>query len=870
MHSSFTAAVLLLGAAGACAHAQPPAADSSQPVPFVIRWDDAAKQTATDMSGLDASPAGRNGYIVVKNGHFTESKTGRRIRFLGVNFTFEADFPEHADADKVAAHLAKLGINIVRIHHEDWNRSPLWDKTAKGRTKFDPAGLDRLDYLVAQLKRNGIYVDLNLHVSRTFSADDGFAASVNEIPLNYDKRIDNIDRRMIELQKQFASAYLTHVNPYTGLSYANDPAVALIEINNENSLASAPADGFGYFSLLPEPFRSEVIKDWNNFLAAKYGSDQRLRAAWTLAPAAEPQGPADVLNSSVAWHVEDRVGDVKLSRLTSGTATAMPDVEAVNPTASSPNWYKQLHASGIDLADGKLYTVSLRAKADKPVQVPLQIRDDQPDWHNVGLDTVMNVGDTWQPYQFTFQASRPEPHHTRLSFVIGGNQATIYLADVRLSQTANYDPLNPGESLEARNIGLPTTMTTAQRADWRQFLATSETAYAAEMRHYLRDALRVHAQIIDSQMSYGELVSFQREAGSDYADNHAYWQHPTFPRKDWDQADWVIRNTPMTDSLASGEGGELARLASFRVAGKPYTVSEYNHPAPSEFQEEMMPEISSFAALQDWDGVFVFDFGSYGASRDNDRIQGFFAMQGNPAIEAFMPAAALLFRGGEVSSLPSETTIHLPPSAPFSNSDIKTEWARAGGGKAPDLFSQRVQTIVDSTARSSTLSSSRSPGAAPVVTVSGAPGQSSFIVADSNAVAATGYLGGRQLKSSGIELTFPSFGNGFASMTLTPVDGLPIRTSRRLLLTIMGKASNVDMGWNEDHTSVEQEWGRGPAQAEAIPATMVLENSVVRHVWALSPTGARVKEAPSTLSGGRLEARLGPSCGTVWYEISAN
>lgn len=105
------------------------------------------------MSSLNTCPAGANGYIIAKNGHFYEQKTGRRIRFIGTNFAFGADFPGHEDAETIAAHLAKLGVNIVRIHHEDINDSMLWDKSAPGHTKLNPVALDRLDYLIAQLKK---------------------------------------------------------------------------------------------------------------------------------------------------------------------------------------------------------------------------------------------------------------------------------------------------------------------------------------------------------------------------------------------------------------------------------------------------------------------------------------------------------------------------------------------------------------------------------------------------------------------------------------------------------------------------------------------------------------------------------------------
>ena len=91
----------------------------------------------------------------------------------------------------------------------------------------------------------------------------------------------------------------------------------------------------------------------------------------------------------------------------------------------------------------------------------------------------------------------------------------------------------------------------------------------------------------------------------DFVDAHAYWEHPQFPRRQWDMTDWEIPNTPMVDDPA---GATLWGLAATRVAGKPFTVTEYNHPAPNDWQAECMPMIATYAALQDWDGVFLFDY----------------------------------------------------------------------------------------------------------------------------------------------------------------------------------------------------------------------------------------------------------------------
>ncbi|MBI5281163.1 MAG: hypothetical protein HY858_05720 [Candidatus Solibacter usitatus] len=216
--------LLLLGVLGLPAFAQW--------APFEMIWN-VEGSTAADVSFLLDAPAGRAGFVAARNGHLYTGD-GKRLRLWGVNFSFAASFPPKELAPAVAAHLARFGVNCVRIHHHDW-RSPrgLIDSAYSDSRHLHAGNLDRLDFLVAELKKRGIYVDLNLNVARAFQEADGVKDASET---GYAKALTLFDPRMIELQREFATAYLTHRNPYTGNEYRNEPAVALVEILNENSL----------------------------------------------------------------------------------------------------------------------------------------------------------------------------------------------------------------------------------------------------------------------------------------------------------------------------------------------------------------------------------------------------------------------------------------------------------------------------------------------------------------------------------------------------------------------------------------------------------------------------------------------------------
>ena len=854
--------------------------------PFVVPWDDATPGTMTDVSFLNAKPAGVHGAIIAKNGHFVESATGARVRFLGTNFAAKDAFPSHADAEKVAARIAKLGINLVRLHHmdnSDWGQdASIWDYSVKDRQHLSAVQLDKLDYFVAQLKKNGVYVNLNLHVSRQFSEADGFPASVSQIP-SFDKRVDEFEPRMIALQKNYAHDLLTHVNPYTHLSYVADPAVAIVEINNENSLVGNPWEGLGTgLDTLPEPFRGELVSQWNAWLAKKYGTDKKLQAAWTAG--LTPNGPG-LLSSASEWSIEHQ-----------GTSLAafVPDGAGIKTTISQvdgTDWHVQVHQTGIDLKDGETYTVTFRAKADAARTVAVAAGLDQADWHNIGLGPNAALATDWKPFTYVFTAHDTVPSHNRLAFTLGNQAGAVWISDLQIHAGADGAGLAPGQSLTLKNVGIPVSALKAQSADWIGFLADTERAYADTMRGYLKNTLQVRANVICSQMGYGGLSSLGREAGSDFADNHAYWQHPSFPRKQWDSKDWNIPNTPMVSDLASGGGGTLRDLAEYRVAGKPYTVSEYNHPAPNDYRAEMLPELATFAAFQDWDAIYCFDYGQYGAGAGNDKINGYFGIGSDPAKTAFLPAAAMIFRAGELPST------WLPESVSFTQADITsaktagTLWtqdtkymlahpnfvtkgaaidvteamgyAAETNRQVPDIFTQRLSLDPAPLPLRMNLADHH---LYPIATAKTAAG-GQYLIDSLDVCSAVGYVGGQTITLGANKFTFPAFGNNFAAMTLTAMNKEPLYMSEHLLLTLVGKVENQEMGWNADRTSVGDQWGHGPTLAEGIPAAVSLKTDGPRSVWALDGTGTHSQRVPAVYANGLLTFTVGPEYRTVWYAV---
>jgi len=203
--------------------------------PFTMDWRDNA-DSLVDVSFLLDIPAGKDGYISTSNGHLVKPN-GERFRIWGINFTGASCFPSKEDAPKVAEHLARFGINCVRFHFLDSNWSAsVFVKGRDDTRALDEQQLDRWDYFVAELKKRGIYTNINLNVGRNYRKGDG----VKDYEyLGLAKVVNYFDSRVQELHREYAEQLLTHYNPYTKSQYRHEPAVATIELVNENSIVEA-------------------------------------------------------------------------------------------------------------------------------------------------------------------------------------------------------------------------------------------------------------------------------------------------------------------------------------------------------------------------------------------------------------------------------------------------------------------------------------------------------------------------------------------------------------------------------------------------------------------------------------------------------
>mgnify|MGYP000148724628 CR=1 FL=1 len=243
--------------------------------PFEPETDTYDKTAVIDFTSLLDAPAGKHGFIRATTSGSLEFENKTPVRFWGTNLVAGNIFRTHEETDRMVKRLAKMGINLVRLHHMDaqWAEPSIFDKTKDNTRNFSEESMDRLDYLIHKLKEAGIYVFLDLLVHRKPKQGDG-VKDADRIPQGF-KEVVYIDEKLRELTKEFIKNIYTRVNKYTGVKYLDEPAIVFSEIVNESSVFYWDRN-----NEIPAEYTQRLDKMFNLFLKEKYGTTEKLAEAW--------------------------------------------------------------------------------------------------------------------------------------------------------------------------------------------------------------------------------------------------------------------------------------------------------------------------------------------------------------------------------------------------------------------------------------------------------------------------------------------------------------------------------------------------------------------------------------------------------------
>jgi len=118
-------------------------------------------------------------------------------------------------------------------------------------------------------------------------------------------------------------------------------------------------------------------------------------------------------------------------------ADMKPDGDAISidiKETDGTDWHVQAIQTNLDLADGKEYVLTFKAKASAARSVPVQAAIDQEDWHNIGLEETAEVTDDWKDFKYEFKAQNTAKNKNRIGFILGSEKGKVWIKDAVLAE----------------------------------------------------------------------------------------------------------------------------------------------------------------------------------------------------------------------------------------------------------------------------------------------------------------------------------------------------------------------------------------------------------------------------------------------------
>lgn len=236
--------------------------------------------TTIDCNNWLHKPAGKHGFVQIIGDKF-EFEDGTIIKFWGVNICSAKPYSNRKTIDDWVKFLAKYGVNAVRFHKFTAHGMP--DDVS---TKLADEKLQQMDYFHYRLKETGIYYGWSPiygHKPRPGDKDrllayDEIAKADMNSHLSYSTiGLVNFAEDLQDLHIDLVVSMLNHKNPHTGLRYAQDPALAFVELQNEDNIYFATS--LRMANMCPT-YKKLLCQKFSIWLKREYGTRQNLEQAW--------------------------------------------------------------------------------------------------------------------------------------------------------------------------------------------------------------------------------------------------------------------------------------------------------------------------------------------------------------------------------------------------------------------------------------------------------------------------------------------------------------------------------------------------------------------------------------------------------------
>lgn len=244
--------------------------DTSNWIVYEYPTADDIEGTILDASNLLDAPAGKHGYLNSYEGDNFYFEDGTEARFWGVDVTANSCYPTHENAEETARKIAQSGFNLVRLHLID--SGAIWGAKADGGRVMREEISDRLCYFISELKKQGIYVFIDMMISMPVTSDLSDTYDLENLYGGM-KYISYFNKDIGEETMKYTRALMSLYNKYTGMTLYDDPVIALIDLKNEDSIGCLG-------DLKSDKYRREVQIRYNDWLIEKYGTTEKLTEAW--------------------------------------------------------------------------------------------------------------------------------------------------------------------------------------------------------------------------------------------------------------------------------------------------------------------------------------------------------------------------------------------------------------------------------------------------------------------------------------------------------------------------------------------------------------------------------------------------------------
>lgn len=302
-------------------------------------------------------------------------------------------------------------------------------------------------------------------------------------------------------------------------------------------------------------------------------------------------------------------------------------------------------------------------------------------------------------------------------------------------------------------------------------------------------------------------------------------------------------------------------IAAAQVLGKPLTVTEWNVPFPSRDRFTAPMYMAAEAGLQGWDAPMIFGYQQSPLVPQTKLSE--WVTSDDPAITALMPAAALMYRRGDVAPAKTTAVLSLPVE------QMLYEAVSPGTSRAIRTLAEqhRLTIAMPQSPLLPWLAATPAPAGALVVTDYKAdtlPADATSIDSDTGELsrnwkagtftintprtqAAMGWIGGQEIALG--DVTF-KLATSKATVVVSSLDNQPIATSKKMLLSA---AAQVNTSGKPG----------APILSEPVTGSVVFKTPLATAI-ALTPQG---REGPAMkMDGGTIE--LPADVKTHWFLLT--